>query len=337
MQDNDHYQLEKVLIAPRPPVGSDFESILSLIGDAIVITDHTGHIILFNVAAEKLFGYSSTELLGQPIEVLIPTGFQDQHREDHGRFFAAAVATRREMAAGREVQGRRKDGTEFAVEVILSRQLMNGHYIGMAVVRDVSIRIVEEKQRQLIANEVVHRLQNMMAVINSIVSLTAKNSSSVVEFKNALLGRFVAVSRTHEALIHRSSIDTGLREVLESELAPYRSDDRGITLEGPDIAIDQEVAVSLALVFHELATNASKFGALSTQAGRLEVHWLVTVSEKRMLEVIWREIGGPAVVRPTRRGFGSELISKNLRGHGGTVELTYLTEGLSCSLRLPLA
>ena len=335
---NDHRpQPENALIATRMPFGGDFQAILSLIGDAVISTDSDGNIILFNRAAERLFGYSSTEVLGHPIDVLIPGRFQNQHREDHSRFISADVETRRTMGAGREVLGRRQDGTEFAVEVTLSRQLIDGHHIGTAVIRDVSERKAEEKQRQLVANEVAHRLRNTMAVVTSIVSLTGRAASSTAEFKKALLGRFAAISRTNESLIRRSWSEADLRELIGSELEPYQCDDGRITLEGPDTAISQEVAVALALVLHELATNASKYGALSTPTGRLDVHWRVTVSQKRMLELTWQEAGGPAVSPPTKGGFGSELIAKSLRGYGGKAELSYLAAGVKCTLILPLA
>ena len=197
--------------------------------------------------------------------------------------------------------------------------------------------LILEAQSQIVANEVAHRLRNMMAVVNSIVSLTARAASSAADFKNALLGRFAAISRTNESLIRRSWSEANLRELIESELAPYQSEDGRIKLEGPDIAIDPGIAVALALVFHELATNASKYGALSTPTGRIEVRWWTTVSEKRELELRWQETGGPVVSPPTRRGFGTELISKSLRSHQGETELTYPAAGVSCSLRLPLA
>ena len=334
---NDFQRPEMALIEPRLLFGANFEDILSLIGDAVVITDTNGKIVLFNRASEGLFGYSSSEVIGHLIDVLIPVRFQNQHREDHGRFIAARVEARRAMGAEREVLGRRKDGTEFAVEVTLSRQLMDGHPIATAVIRDVSDRKVEEKQRQMVADEVAHRLRNMMAVVTSIVSLTARAASSAAEFKNALLGRLAAISRTNESLIRRSWSEASLRELIESELGPYQSEDGRIALEGPDLAIDRDVAVALALVFHELATNAAKYGALSTSTGRIEVRWQATVSEKRWLELSWQETGGPVVSPPTRRGFGTELISRSLRGHHGEAELTYLAAGVSCSLRLPLA
>ncbi len=321
----------------RFPFGADFQSILSLIGDAVVSTDHYGQIIFLNPAAEAMFGYSYDDLVGSSIDALTPERFHVQHRADHSRFCTADFAGHRAMGAGREVQGRRKDGTEFVVEISLSHQLLDGHHIGTAVVRDVSARIASEKQSQLVADEVAHRLRNLMAVINSIVSLTAKASSSAESLKDALLGRFAAISRTNESLIHRSWIEADLRELFESELAPYRNDTRTITLEGPNIAIRQEIAVALALVIHELATNAAKYGALSLQAGQLEVHWRIPTDKQRVLEVMWSESGGPAVTPPAKRGFGSELISGSLRGHGGTAELAYPATGVQCHMSLPLA
>ena len=335
MQATDHQRRD--LVEPRFPFGGDFQNILSMIGDAVVITDASGQIILFNRAAEGFFGYSSTDVLGRLIDILIPARFQIQHREDHGRFITADVAARRAMGAGREVLGRRKDGTEFAVEVTLSRQIIDGRHIGTAVIRDVSARKVEEQQLQMVADEVAHRLRNMMAVVNSIVALTARSASSVAELKTALLGRFAAISRTNESLIRRSWSEASLRELIDSELGPYQSDDGRIVLEGPDIVIDRDVAVHLALVFHELATNASKYGALSNPTGRIEVRWRATVSETSELELMWQETGGPAVSQPTRRGFGSDLIFNSLRGHKGEAELSYFPKGVICSLRLPLS
>lgn len=319
------------------PFGADFEGILSLIGDAVVSTDHDGQIIFANPAAEEMFGYSSAELIGLSVDALVPQRFQVRHREDHSLFCAPSFAAHRAMGAGREVQGRRKDGTEFPVEISLTLQLLDGHHIGTAVVRDVSVRIAAERQNQLVANEVSHRLRNLMSVINSIVFLSAKSSPSVENLKDTLLGRFAAISRTNDSLIQGSWIETDLRELFDSELAAYQSNTGTTTLEGPDIAIRQQIAVALALVIHELATNASKYGALSTQAGRLEICWQITADEKPMLEVMWKETGGPAVTAPEKHGFGSVLISESLRGHGGTTELNYLVSGVRCKLRLPLA
>ena len=95
--------------------------------------------------------------------------------------------------------------------------------------------------------------------------------------------------------------------------------------------------MALALAFHELATNASKYGALSTPTGQLHIHWMVTGTETRILKLNWQETGGPMVVPPTKLGFGSELISIILSGYGGVAELTYPPAGVNCAFILPLA
>lgn len=318
------------------PFGADFQSILSLIGDGVLSTDHTGRVILFNRAAEQIFGYTSDEVLGGPIDALIPTRFHDRHREDVSRFCSSDAPLRRSMGGGREVLGRRKDGEELEMEATLSRQMIGGQHIVTVVVRDVSARKTAEKQRQLVASEVAHRLRNTMAVVDSIVTLTARRAASVVDFKETLQGRFAAISRTNDALIRGSSTDISFRLLLESELAPYRDDDSKITLTGPDIGLDGQGAVALALVLHELATNAAKYGALSTSAGRLSVDWKVRVNAPPLLDVTWQERNGPLVAPPTRRGFGSELIARSLGVHGGTAISSFAASGVGCSIRLPL-
>ncbi|PZO06972.1 MAG: hypothetical protein DCF28_00555 [Alphaproteobacteria bacterium] len=318
------------------PFGADFQSILSLIGDGVLSTDHTGRVILFNRAAEEIFGYTSDEVLGGSIDALIPTRFHDRHRQDVRRFCSSNAPVRRSMGEGREVLGRRKDGEELSMEATLSRQVIGGQHIVTVVVRDVSARKTAERQRQLIASEVAHRLRNTMAVVDSIVTLTAHRAVSVVDFKEALQGRFAAISRTNDALVRSSWTDVSFRLLLESELAPYRDDDSKITLTGQDIGLDGQGAVALALVLHELATNAAKYGALSTSAGRLSVDWKVPLDAPPLLDVTWLERDGPVVAPPTRRGFGSELIARSLGVHGGTAISSYAASGVGCSIRLPL-
>ena len=141
-----------------------------------------------------------------------------------------------------------------------------------------------------------------MAVVNSIVSLTARSALAVDEFTAALLGRFAAISRTNDSLIRGAWTEADLRQLVESEIAPFRDQHDNINLNGLDVQIDGQIAVALALVFHGLATNAAKYGALSNTSGCLDVNWQVSLDTKRQLEVTWKESGGPAVAVPTCRG-----------------------------------
>lgn len=138
-----------------------------------------------------------------------------------------------------------------------------------------------------------------------------------------------------QTLIRGSWTEASVRLLLETELAPYQDSEGKITLTGPDISIDGQVAVALALVLHELATNAAKYGALSTSAGLLRVDWQVSADAIPLFELIWEEQGGPTVVAPTRRGFGSELIARSLGPHGGKAASTYAPQGVNCIIRLP--
>jgi PAS domain S-box-containing protein len=318
------------------PFGPDFHSILSLIGDGVVSTDQNGRIVLFNRAAEEIFGYNLDEVLGRPIDLLIPKRFRERHREDFAQFFSSPVPLRRSMGAGREVMGLRKDGGELSIEATLSRQMISAHPIVTVVVRDVSDRKRAEIQNQTVAKEVAHRLQNTMAVVNSIVSLTSRSAASVTDFKEALLGRFAAISRTNASLIGGLTAAADLRALLGSELAAFHEDGK-IALTGPKVSLSGEIAVALALVIHELATNAAKYGSLSDPNGSLRVDWHVPGDGRPALQLNWQEANGPAVEPPSRNGFGTSLISRSLASHGGNAELDFHVSGVICKISLPLA
>jgi PAS domain S-box-containing protein len=318
------------------PFNSDAEEILSLVGDGVVSIDWRGRIILFNRAAEDLFGFSSEELVGCPIDVLIPARFHDRHRQDIESFVVPAVPVRRSMGAGRTVLGVHKDGRELVIEATLSRHMLAGQQTFTAVIRDVTDRESADQRRLLVAGEVAHRLRNTMAVVNSIVALTARGKTSVPDFVEALLGRFTAISRTNDALIGGTWDTTSVSELLLSELAPYHGESGRIALSGPEVRLDGKLALALALIFHELATNAAKHGSLSTPEGTIQVEWQLQPGQPPVLSLKWRELGGPEVSPPTRRSFGSRLISRSLHGYDGTAELTFPTQGACCSIVLPL-
>ena len=320
----------------RTPFDLATEEILSLIGDGVVGIAQDGRIILFNRAAELLFGYTSAELIGCPIEVLIPMRFHDKHRKDVDGFVSAAAPTRRPMGVGREVLGRHKNGREFPVEATLSRHVFAGQPISMAVVRDVTEKENAEQQRQLIAGEVAHRLRNMMAVVISIVSLTARRATSLPDFTSSLLGRLTALSRTNDALIGEMCTDPNLRSLLHSELAAFGHDVVRFTLTGPDVQIEGKLALNLGLIFHELATNAAKYGAFSVSEGEIHVDWHIDAGKAPTLKLSWQETGGPAVEVPTRKGFGSQLIGRILSPYNGKAEISYDASGILCTISVPL-
>ena len=331
--------LEAARLAPLAPHGSflpEVAEILGLVGDGIVCVDAQGRITLFNRAAEELFGYQSVELIGCAIDVLIPERFRYHHRMDVDAFVGLVAPTSRSMGSGREVVGRHRDGHEFFIEATLSSHVLAGQRTFTAVVRDVSDRQSADEKRRLVAEEVAHRLRNTMAVITSIMSMTARSATSLPEFIKTLVGRFTAISRMNDVLIGGASIDTDFRTLLLSELAVFQDQDRRIELHGSDLKIEGKLALDLALLIHELATNAVKYGALSMVDGGVRVDWHVSADDVPALELVWQENGGPAVTKPEKIGFGSQLIAGILSSHAGTAKLAYDPAGVCCTLSVPL-
>ncbi len=190
--------------------------------------------------------------------------------------------------------------------------------------------------RLSLTRELNHRVKNTLANVLSIVSLTRRRSRSIDEFAEGLGGRIRALSATHDLLSQRDWNDAPLREVVVSELAPYLDpDDSHVDLDGPDIALAPNDALSLGLALHELATNAAKYGALSAPTGRVSVTWQMLGEDQ--CEVEWQESGGPPVQAPLRRGFGLDLIEKIVAHElKAAVELEFAESGVHCRLKVPV-
>lgn len=190
--------------------------------------------------------------------------------------------------------------------------------------------------RLSLTRELNHRVKNTLANVLSIVSLTRRRSHSIDEFAEGLNGRIRALSATHDLLAQRDWSGAPLNEVVKSELAPYLDpDDSHADLEGPDVALAPNHALSLGLALHELATNAAKYGALSTPAGRVAIKWRLL--SDRVCEVDWKESGGPKVIAPSSRGFGLDLIEKIVSHElKAAVELEFAPDGVHCRLKVPV-
>jgi two-component sensor histidine kinase len=186
----------------------------------------------------------------------------------------------------------------------------------------------EGHYREILVAELSHRLQNKLATIQSILRHELRHHPDIW---NSMSGRLRALSATDDLIIQgRASID--LSAILSKELAPF--DSTRAMLQGPAVEVSPKLAVSLALIFHEIATNAAKYGALSTSEGRVLVTWHTAHGE---VTVRWRETGGPGVAQPVRRGFGRRLIEEGLRSFGGKVVCSFEPSGLDCTITFPAA
>jgi light-regulated signal transduction histidine kinase (bacteriophytochrome)/CheY-like chemotaxis protein len=188
--------------------------------------------------------------------------------------------------------------------------------------------------RQKVLNEELnHRVKNILALIQSVVSQTVEDGRSLDEYVNTLKGRIMALSVAHDQVV-RNDGGGRLRDLLEAELTPYGGGSAQVVLDGPDIGLDTRAYSVMALVFHELATNAAKYGALSASEGRLTVRWTLTADQA--CEVRWEETGGPSVAPPKRRGFGTVLVERSVPFDlGGESTLSFAGSGASARFLIP--
>jgi PAS domain S-box-containing protein len=202
---------------------------------------------------------------------------------------------------------------------------------------DVTDRVQAEQQQKLLVDELNHRVKNTLATVQSIAAQTLRTSPEPAAFRAAFEARLMALSATHDLLTASNWAQAQLRDVILVELRPHGPE--RYRLEGPDLSLTPGEALRLGLVFHELATNAAKYGALSNAAGRVLVRWRVEdgASAPR-ISLEWIESNGPPVTPPRGRGFGSRLIERSLGGDiGGEAALTFDPAGLRCQINLPFA
>ena len=204
-------------------------------------------------------------------------------------------------------------------------------YVG--AVQDVSARKAAEERMRLLAREVDHRANNLLAVVQGTVALSQADDASTL--KRVITGRVNALARAHQLLANARWEGADLRRLVEEELLPFSLGDEGrVVLQGASVALAPAAAQSVAMALHELATNAAKYGALSAPRGRVEVSW--SRDGVGGLRLIWRETGGPAVTAPARRGLGTTLLGRALAGPvGGETRLDWRPQGLVCELMLP--
>ena len=295
-------------------------------------------IIFTNDSLLSLTGYSRDELLGRSLDFLMPTGPDAMSAQQSERAFRDADE------GSMDIRCRRKDGSLFwASFYITAVQDEAGHVVQFfASFMDLTRHKGEEERLRFLLDELNHRTQNTLATVQAIALQTLRG-----EVSDAVLdtfeGRILALSKAHSLLGRENWAAVGLHEVLSIILEPFGLHDARVPrfrIEGPDLCLKSKAALTLAMVFHELATNAVKYGALSAgDAGRIDIIWERTPDPGgECLTFEWREHGGPPVAPPSRKGFGSRLIKGGLaQDLGGEVALTYEPDGLSCRVTVPLS
>ena len=217
----------------------------------------------------------------------------------------------------------------LAIAWLLTRQAVEARQV---------IELLEEQAaiRNSLTRELNHRVKNTLANVLSIVSLTRRRADSIESFAESLDGRIRALSATHDLLTQSEWGTTPVRSVIEVEMAPYaQGRDSVVEMDGPHVELAPNDALSMGLAIHELATNAAKYGALSTAEGKVEVLWELVSDD--LMRVRWRESGGPEVQQVRKRGFGTDLIEKIVAHElRNPVELMFEPSGVRCTMLIPV-
>ena len=181
-------------------------------------------------------------------------------------------------------------------------------------------------------------MKNMLAMVQAIATQTMRSATDINTAKDVLAGRLIALGNSHDILLGGELGAAPIRTVIEGALRTHQDNPGRFVIEGPTFTVGSKAAMSLSLMLHELATNAAKYGALSTAEGKVSLTWDIRRENgEPNCKLRWCEAGGPVVVPPTRTGFGSRLIGRGLAGSfGGEVDLCYPAAGVVCTIDAPL-
>ncbi|MBD9520592.1 MULTISPECIES: PAS domain S-box protein [Ensifer] len=307
--------------------------------DAILSIDLDGIITSWNIGAERLYGYTVEEAVGSPVTLLIPEERLGEELEILSKVRAG------QRVDHFETFRQRKDGGLIPISLRISPIRDNaGEVIGASkIARDISERRQAEQQKDLLIQEMAHRVKNLFMVSSSVVSLSAKAAASAEELASAVVARLGSLARAHVLTLPTPDRDgasegrANLQALLSTLLSPYDGETpqglRRVTARGCDFGISRAAITGFSLVVHEFATNAAKYGALSTATGSLDIE---CIDRGETLELKWTEQGGPQVTQTETEGFGTKLAKLTIeRQFGGEILRQWHSEGLIIRLIVP--
>jgi len=298
---------------------------------SIFLVNEVQHCVYMNAAAERLTGYMLEETLGRPLHDVI-----HHTRPDGSNFPIDQCAIDRAFPEKAGTQGEEvlvhKNGNFYPVAFTASPVHDDeANVIGTIIeVRDISEEKRNEEARILLMREVDHRARNVMAVVQSLTKLT--KADDLESFREILMGRINALARAQTSLAVRRWENGCLTDVVKDELEALCLKEQ-VTCCGPNVPLQPDQVQPLSMLFHELATNATKHGSCSQKSGKLSVSW--TYADEQVV-LQWREVGGPGVMVPSGDGFGSKLVQTLVRQMGGTISLDWFESGLAVDLSFPV-
>jgi PAS domain S-box-containing protein len=301
-----------------------YRALVDNANDIVATLDLEFRFTSVNPAVRRILGYAPEEIVGHPLSQFVPQQQLSMHREMLQRKLGGQTATQYEMT----LVG--KDGRSFALEVSskLIADAQGRPFAIHAIARDITERKDAEARQALLVRELQHRANNILAVMQSITSNTLRSSRDLESGHEAVLGRLHALAQAQEFIASGPSGGVPIRQIVEAELAPFAG---RVLIDGPAVVAGGAFAQMFAIVIHELATNAAKYGSLSVPDGRVQIRWTVS---QGTLEFSWVERGGPPVEPPEAQGFGSTLIKAALVA---APRISFAPSGLEYEITLPLA
>jgi two-component system CheB/CheR fusion protein len=299
---------------------------------ALFQMDLEGRVTSWNPGAERLFGYSSGEMLGQPTARLFTPEDQQVHLLEKELARAARGEHHQET---RWVMG--KDGHRFWAQWVTEPvRGESGEVRGIAkLLRDETERKQSEERQRLLMGELNHRVKNTLATVQSIANQMLRRTPDPAHFAERFQQRLQSLARAHDLLTRNRWRSADIVDIVREQLT-MDGEAEGIASFGPSALLTPQSAVALSLVLHELETNARKHGALSFAGGRVRIHWQI-LEPDQTLRIEWTEMDGPLVSVPQATGFGTVLVERSLESVNGTAKSNFLPGGLVCIIQLPIA
>jgi len=302
-------------------------SIVQSSDDAIVSKNLDGIITSWNEGAERVFGYTAEDAVGQPITIIIP-----QDRQDEERTILTRIR-RGERIEHFETVRQHKHGSLIWVSLTISPvKNAEGTIVGASkIARDITEHKRTSEQIATLAREAEHRSKNLLANVQAMVNLS--QADAVADLKKTIGGRIQALANVHSLFVATRWIGAELSTIAGHELAPYStSGDKRVRIDGPQVLLEPDIAQAVAVTLHELATNAAKYGALSKANGHIDLKWSHEANGRLNLQ--WIETGGPTVEAPARSGFGGQIIQQMIAQLKGESRFDWRAEGLVCEITL---
>ena len=309
-------------------------AIVASSGDAIISVSRDLRILTWNGGAERLFGFPASQVVGGSDTIILPRDRALECTEAYDRVFAGERVTI-------ETCRKRKDGTFVDVALDLAPIQSDSSTVNALslIARDITQRKEAEAKQQFFMRELSHRTKNLLSVINSMCRQTARSTTTIEEFIARFTNRMQGLAASHDLLISQNWEAASLSDLVINHVQVFLGDtSTRLKLDGPPVRVSVNAAQSIGLALHELATNSVKYGALSIETGVIDFSWrFVGGDEARRLRMVWSERNGPAVLPPSRNGFGyfvtKAMVTQSL---DGTVSLEYPSTGVVWSLEIPI-